>query len=163
MQETGFDPQVEKIPWRREWQPTPVFLSGKFHGQRSLAGYSPYCHKVWHNWATNTSQSSFFLLPLVADLFDFNVFSYSTNHEASCWKFFLFLKKLCYSSSLWFSFCPQTLGALWFCWEHYDYWTCSSFCTWELFLTRIWGQSTCKLGFSVGCFVYLQPMWEDAQ
>ena len=31
-----------KIPWRREWQPTPVFLPGEFHGQRSLAGYSPW-------------------------------------------------------------------------------------------------------------------------
>ena len=29
----------EKIPWRREWQPTPVFLPGEFHGQRSLVGY----------------------------------------------------------------------------------------------------------------------------
>ena len=36
-----FNPWVGKIPWRREWQPTPVFLPGKFHGQRSLAGYSP--------------------------------------------------------------------------------------------------------------------------
>ena len=35
----GFDPRVGKIPWRREWQPTPVFLPGEFHGQRSLAGY----------------------------------------------------------------------------------------------------------------------------
>ena len=34
-----------KIPWRRKWQPTPVFLPGKFHGQRSLAGYSPRCRK----------------------------------------------------------------------------------------------------------------------
>ena len=33
-----------KIPWRREWQPTPVFLPGEFHGQRSLAGYSPMGH-----------------------------------------------------------------------------------------------------------------------
>jgi len=30
-----------KIPWRRKWQPTPIFLPGKFHGRRSLAGYSP--------------------------------------------------------------------------------------------------------------------------
>ena len=37
-----FDPWVGKIPWRREWQPTPVFLPGEFHGQRSLAGYSPW-------------------------------------------------------------------------------------------------------------------------
>jgi len=37
----GFDPWVGKIPWRREWQPTPVFLSGESHEQRSLAGYGP--------------------------------------------------------------------------------------------------------------------------
>ena len=40
-----FDPWVRKIPWRRAWQPTLVFLPGKFHGQRSLAGYSPWGHK----------------------------------------------------------------------------------------------------------------------
>ena len=33
---------VGKIPWRREWQPTPVLLPGEFHGQRSLVGYSPW-------------------------------------------------------------------------------------------------------------------------
>ena len=38
----GFDPWVGKIPWRREGQPTLVFLPGEFHGQRSLAGYSPW-------------------------------------------------------------------------------------------------------------------------
>ena len=38
LQEMGVDPWVEKIPWRRTWQPTPVFLPGKSHGQRSLAG-----------------------------------------------------------------------------------------------------------------------------
>ena len=37
----GFDPWVGKIPWRWKWQPTPVFLPRKFHGQRSLVGYSP--------------------------------------------------------------------------------------------------------------------------
>ena len=41
----GFDPWVWKIPWRRKWQPTPVFLLGKFHGQRSLRGYSPWGYK----------------------------------------------------------------------------------------------------------------------
>ena len=39
--ETGFDPWVGKIPWRRQGQPTPVFLPGESHGQRSLVGYSP--------------------------------------------------------------------------------------------------------------------------
>ena len=38
----GFDPRVGKIPWSRKWWPTPVFLPGKFHGQRSLADYSPW-------------------------------------------------------------------------------------------------------------------------
>ena len=36
---------VGKIPWSRKWQPTPVFLLGKFHVQRSLASYSPWGHK----------------------------------------------------------------------------------------------------------------------
>ena len=41
----GFDLWVGKIPWRREWQPTAVFLPGDFHGQRSLVGYSPWSRK----------------------------------------------------------------------------------------------------------------------
>jgi len=36
-----------EIPWRRKWQPTPVFLPGKSHGQRSLASYSPWGNKEW--------------------------------------------------------------------------------------------------------------------
>ena len=42
-----FNPWVRKIPWRRKWQPTPVFLPRKSHGQRSLVGYSPWCRKEW--------------------------------------------------------------------------------------------------------------------
>ena len=41
----GFNPWIRTIPWRRKWQPAPVFLPGKFHGQRNLAGYSPWGHK----------------------------------------------------------------------------------------------------------------------
>ena len=41
----GFDPWVGKIPWRRKWQPIPVFLPGKSHGQKSLAGNSPWALK----------------------------------------------------------------------------------------------------------------------
>ena len=37
----GFDPWVKKIPWRRKWQPTPIFFLGEFHGQKSLVGYGP--------------------------------------------------------------------------------------------------------------------------
>ena len=41
-----FDPLVKKIPWKRKWQPAPVFLPEKSNGQRSLAGYSPWDHKM---------------------------------------------------------------------------------------------------------------------
>ena len=41
----GFDPWIKKTAWSRKWQSTPVFLPGKSHGQRSLAGYSPWDHK----------------------------------------------------------------------------------------------------------------------
>ena len=41
----GFDPRARKIPWSRKWQPISVFLPGKFHGQRSLVGYSPWSCK----------------------------------------------------------------------------------------------------------------------
>ena len=37
-----FDPWVGKVPWRRAWQPTPVFLPGESHGQRTLEGYNPW-------------------------------------------------------------------------------------------------------------------------
>jgi len=40
-----FDAWVRKMPWRRKWQPIPVFLRGESHGQRSLAGYSPWGRK----------------------------------------------------------------------------------------------------------------------
>ena len=42
-----FSSWLWKIPWRKEWQPTPVFLPGEFHGQRSLAGYKPMGSQSW--------------------------------------------------------------------------------------------------------------------
>ena len=46
----GFNPWVRKMPWRREWQPIPIFLPRISHGQRSLMGSS---QRVRHDWATN--------------------------------------------------------------------------------------------------------------
>ena len=53
MQETWFDSWVGRIPWRREWQPTPVFLPGESRGQRSLAGCSLCCFVAQsrHKWS----------------------------------------------------------------------------------------------------------------
>ena len=45
IQETWVRSWVRKIPWRKEWHPTPVFLPGESNGQRSLASYSPWGHK----------------------------------------------------------------------------------------------------------------------
>ena len=45
----GFNPWVRKTLWRRKWQPTLVFLPGKSHEQRSLAGYSSWGHKRVRN------------------------------------------------------------------------------------------------------------------
>ena len=59
-----FDPWVRKIPWRRKWQPTPVFLPAKFHRWKSLAGYSPWsCNESdmtehTHTQATYVSESA---------------------------------------------------------------------------------------------------------
>ena len=55
----SFDPWVRTIPWRK---PTPVFLPGKFHGQRSLAGYSPWVAKSWTQLSNqNKNKKSAFL------------------------------------------------------------------------------------------------------
>ena len=40
-----FNPRVGKIPWRKAWQPIPVFLPRESHGQRSLEGYRPWGHQ----------------------------------------------------------------------------------------------------------------------
>ena len=53
-QRCRFDTWVRKIPWRRAWQPTPVFLPGESHGQRSLVGYSSWGHRVGHDWSNLT-------------------------------------------------------------------------------------------------------------
>ena len=56
-----FNPWVGKIPWRRKWQPTPVFLPGESHGRRSLVGYSPRGRK--ESDTTSLSLSFTFYFP----------------------------------------------------------------------------------------------------
>ena len=52
-----FNPWVRNIPWNRKWQSTPMFLPGKSHAQRRLAGYSPWgCKRIRHNLATKQQQ-----------------------------------------------------------------------------------------------------------
>ena len=53
MQETHVWSLDQEDPLEKGWQPTSVFLSGESHEQRSLSGYSPWCRRVRHDWATN--------------------------------------------------------------------------------------------------------------
>ena len=53
-----FDPGAMKMPWRKKWQPTPVLLPGDSHGQRSLAGYSPWGRRVRHDGVTQHKPTS---------------------------------------------------------------------------------------------------------
>ena len=54
---------VKKIPWRRKWQHTPVFLPIKSHGQRNLVGYSPWGHKVsdMTEWLTTQAYTCIYI------------------------------------------------------------------------------------------------------
>ena len=63
MQETRFDAWVGKIPWRRAWQPTPVFLPREFSRQRSLVGYSP-----WGPKESDTAEWLTFFWPVTSTL-----------------------------------------------------------------------------------------------
>ena len=66
----GLDPWVKKIPWRRKWQPTPVFLPEKSHGQRSLVGYNPWGHKrVSYDLAAKQQQQFVFKTKDILDNF----------------------------------------------------------------------------------------------
>ena len=50
------DPWVGKIPWRRAWEPTPVFMPEECHGQRSLVGYSPWGRKELDSTRSNLAR-----------------------------------------------------------------------------------------------------------
>ena len=56
--DVGLIPGLGRFPWRRKWQPTPGFLPGKAHGQRSLVGYGPWCCKrIGHDLVTKQQQT----------------------------------------------------------------------------------------------------------
>ena len=71
----GFDPWARKIPWKRKWQPIPVFLPEKSRGQRSLAGYSPWgCMQKSHNLMTKWQQYLLYITMCV----QYNIYVYNT-------------------------------------------------------------------------------------
>jgi len=93
-----FDFWVRKIPWRRKWQPTPVFLPGEFHGQRNLVGYSPWglkesdtTEQVLDDGKTKPSVSLFFNISFIYLLIWLPLSSLQHMDFSSCcsWAFWL--------------------------------------------------------------------------
>ena len=81
-----FHPWVGKIPWRWDWQPTPVFLPGKSHGHRSLAGYSPWGCKAFDTTERLSVHAHTHTLFTVESRLPFSVKWQSRHSEKSCWK-----------------------------------------------------------------------------
>ena len=79
----GFNPWLRKIPWRRKWQPTPVFLPGKFHGQRSLAGYS-----LWGRKESDMTERLHFIRGVLITLRIY-MEQYRSDLELECFPLFL--------------------------------------------------------------------------
>ena len=112
-----FHPWVVKIPWRRAWQPTPVFLPGESHGQRSLAGYSPSGNKksdttkaTKHTNIPRTRQPASSFHSLEREVLLFARLAFSWSHQCSfknvSWvvSFVLFwLSAFCKLQSTWLS------------------------------------------------------------
>ena len=93
-----FDPWVRKIPWRRKWQLTPVFLPVKSHGERSLAGCSPWGHKesdmaeqqcMQHAHRLRWCTYSYLMVMLV--FFPVNCYLYSYSFSIKLFDFFLLI------------------------------------------------------------------------
>ena len=102
----GFNPWVRKIPWKREWQPTPVFSPGECHGQRSLASYIGL-QRVGHKLATKTPKQIFVCFWVIF----MSYMKYLFIYFAHC--FFCF-KKLLYLDIVWYKL--QTyVSPLFFC------------------------------------------------
>ena len=86
---------MRKIPWRKKWQPTPVFLPGKSHEQRSLVGYSPWGYKrVEHNLVSKHKQQLWIHGVLIAPQTEFALVSCLSLHVLF---FFLRLYWICYN------------------------------------------------------------------
>ena len=94
MQETRLWSLGQEDPLGREWQPTPVFLPGEFHGQRSLVGYSPWDHK-------ESDMTKWLTLLLLTCLFQFNFQTQLATLRGSRKTFFLVYEA--FNAIMWFS------------------------------------------------------------
>ena len=76
-----FHPEFGKIPWSSKWQDTPAFFPGKFHGQKSLVGYSPLGHKesnMTEQWSSSSSRQ---FLDDLCNIEEVHLYFCFLNHE----------------------------------------------------------------------------------
>ena len=112
-----FNPWLRKIPWRKKWQHAPVFLPGKFHGERSLVGYRPWGHRVGHDWSNLAAAATFSpsiyyeVMGLDTMISIFWLLNFKPSFSFSC---FTCIKKLFSSSSL--SVIKVVSSPIWGCW-----------------------------------------------
>ena len=98
-----YDPWVGKIPWRRKWQPIPVFLPGKSHGQRSLVGYSP--------WGQKESDTTKHILALCTGMVKNSLWWLRKNEECKAqWRVLKSQSSSMMANNHW---CRQTASILW--------------------------------------------------
>ena len=78
-------PWVRKIPWRRKWQPTPVILPGKSHGQRSLVGYNPWGRRrVKYHLVTEQQQQTLYTWNHIVRALCFGLYSHVCEIQPCC-------------------------------------------------------------------------------
>ena len=101
-----FDPWIWKTPWRRKWQPTPVFLPGESQGQSSLADYSPWSHKesdTNERLSMNTARKSTWKVPPPPQLLilrnNSSIYGARISHQHTSFKLYRFQYKRVVSSS----------------------------------------------------------------
>ena len=82
MQATWVWSRVRRIPWRRKWQPTPIFLLGEVHRQRNLAGYSLWTHKSQTRLSHQTT-TTMYILPMCIYTYVY-LFLYTDLSNALC-------------------------------------------------------------------------------
>ena len=122
----GSIPGLGRSPWRREWEPTPVFLPGEFHRQRSLVGYSPWGCKEVNTTERLTLCIYKFRLLQIQDFCTLNKphsYFFSTSHPSSLEKepSEMILRTACDESTVYLS--PPRWGLWWQCYPSPHPWS----------------------------------------
>ena len=150
----AFDPWIWKIPWSRKWQPTPVFLPGKFYRQRSLAGFSPWGRVNMTEWLSTHKNTHIlgikfsFPWPWLTGRPILN--NNSSMHRICSLLCLNFFSILMYSGFIHTVACSDTLFLLWL--KNISFYRYTTFCLSIYHLIDIWVVFTFSL-------LWIMPLW----